>query len=103
MRRIYFRSTVIFKQLLLKSQLFKELFKSLKRRYYLSMRAFTRRRYNPERKSVYLDSHNFNPLRYGIPSRSFTGDVLVDTTRFIYLRRPWSYQSAETSVKKTRI
>lgn len=79
----------MFKQILLKSRFFKNLFISLKRRYYMLARAFTRRRYNPERKSLYLDGQNFLPLWYGIPSRSYYGDVLVDATRFVYQRGPW--------------
>lgn len=100
LRRIFFKSTVMFKLLLLKSQYFKKIFASLKRRYYLGMRAFTRRKYNPDRKSLYLDSRNFKPLWYGLPSRSYYGDVLVDLTRFIYQRGPWYCHNVETSIKK---
>jgi hypothetical protein len=84
LHRLFYTNPIMVKKILLKAKSFKKLFTSLKRRYYIGMRAFTRRLPNPERKALYLDAENFIPLWYGIPSRSFFGDVLVDATWFIY-------------------
>ena len=86
--RVFFHSAKIFKQIVLKGKYFSKMFRILKRTYYSSMRAFLRRRYNPERKGVYFESFHFKPLWWGLPSRSYNGDRLVDLNRYIYLRRP---------------
>jgi hypothetical protein len=93
----------MFKKIILKALYFKKLFAPLKRRYYSSMRAFLRRLYNADRKGLYFDSQHFKPLWWGIPSRSYNGDRLVDLIRFTYLRNPRLCRIDEVHVKKSGV